>query len=95
MLQQELRRNLRNLRFGGDIVVSCVCDDDVEVGHSLVFEGGDGGETVGVGAAFDLDDDEVGARSFGDVVKGFGFFAGRVAHSGDSGGRTRSNVGCG
>lgn len=92
MFQQELRRDLRNLRFGGDILVSCVCDDDVEVCHSLVFERGHGGETVSVGAAFDLDDDEVGARSSGDVMKGFGFFAGRVADSGDSGGVRATEV---
>lgn len=48
MLQQQLGTDLGNLGFGRYGVVSCVCDDEVEVGNPLIFDAGDGGEAVGV-----------------------------------------------
>ena len=48
--------------------------------NALVGDAGNGFEGVGVGSRFDFDDDEFGARCFGDVVEELLF--GRVADGG-------------
>jgi hypothetical protein len=80
MIEEISSIDLCDLGIGGGSVVSCVCDDNVEVVDALVFDGGDGLETVSVGFGFYFDDDEFGARCFGDVVEGL--LLGRIANGG-------------
>ena len=61
-------------------------DDHVKVSDALVLDGGDGVCCIGLGGAVDLDCDELGALSLGDVDKVFGVLASRVASSGHDGG---------
>lgn len=70
MIEEISSIDLCDLGIGGWSVVSCVCNDNVEVVDALVFDAGDGLETVSVGFGFYFDDDEFGAGCFGDVVKG-------------------------
>ena len=61
-------------------------DDHVKMSDALVLDGGDGVCCVGLGGAVDLDCDELGALSLGDVDEVFGVLAIGVASSGHDGG---------
>ena len=90
MIKEIVSIDLCDLGVGGGSVVSCVCDDDVEVVDSLVLDGGDGLEAVSVGFGFYLDDDEFGAGCFGDVVESL--LLGRITDGGYDGGVCTTEV---
>lgn len=75
--------DLCDLGIGGWSVVSCICNNNVEVVDALIFDGRDGLETVRIGCGFYFDDDEFGAGCFGDVVESLLF--GRIANGGYDG----------
>ena len=81
MLDQVGGFGLGDLEEGLGLEDAGIGDDDVEVGDALVLDGGDGVCCVGLGGAVDLDCDELGALSLGDVDKVFSVFASRVASS--------------
>ena len=75
-----------NLKEGLRLEDAGIGDDHVEVGDALVLDGGDGVCCVGLGSAVDLDCDELGALSLGDVDEIFGVLAIGVTSSSDDGG---------
>ena len=77
---------LGDLKEGLGLEDAGIGDDHVKVSDALVFDGGDGVCCVGFGGAVDLDCDELGALSLGNVDKVFGVLAGRVTSSGHDGG---------
>lgn len=62
-----------------------VGDDNVKMGDALVLDACDGVCCVGLRGAVDLDCDELGALSLGDVDKVLGVLANRVASSSHDG----------
>ncbi len=79
------RRDLEDARVG---------DDDIELGDPLGDQALDSGLGVRVGGALDLDDDQLAARSLGQVVELLRLGRCRVADRGDDGGvRARQVLG--
>lgn len=77
---------LGDLKEGLRLEDAGIGDDYIKVGNALVLDRGDGVCCVGLGGAVDLDCDELGAFSLGDVDKVFGVLTSRVTSSGHDGG---------